>query len=127
MVKNLKEKREIEVDMRRTVCDVCGGMLKEGDVKLRLGVSREEPNQYDLPGLRKLPEPIDICSVNCLKENLNGLILILQSKVIPALPSLSEDVTDERKYLSQCNTKEAAASPSFSLGAAAASIKLRSF
>lgn len=87
--KDFEEKQEIVVNVRRTICDVCGEVVKDGTVKLRLAAERETlyhhmASPYSLK--ETASSPIDICSVDCLVSNLGGLTLLLRSKVIPSVP-----------------------------------------
>ncbi len=111
--KILKEKKEIEYETRRSLCDLCGEMIKEGAIKFRLRTSREEDDNR--PVLRSEPDPLDICSTDCLKENINGLIVTLQSKMIPLTPENAKEAYPTIS-LGYASDKMEAKMSSYSLG-----------
>ncbi len=125
-IKNVKEKREVEYETRKTLCDLCGTMIQAGSVKFRLSAQREE--DQDRPIFRTSPDPLDICGADCLKENLAGLIIMLQSKIIPTMPeSLPKESGLIRLSSSYEEKAEAPPSSSFSItsfSSAARAIKL---
>lgn len=88
MQKEFAEKREIDVKINRTVCDICGDVTKDGDAIIRLQVKREEPhdprNVY-IQGAGYSQQHLDICSADCLAKNINGITLVLNTKIIPSI------------------------------------------
>ena len=127
MNKEFAEKQEIEVHLRKTVCDLCGDVIPEGAIKLRIAAANEVYERSDRPtDYPSNSDPIDICNSECLRKNLSGLLLTLQSKIIP---SMEEKVTarktiGRRSYSEAKEDKAEAATPFFSLREIAASIKL---
>jgi hypothetical protein len=88
MQKEFDEKREIDIKVNRTVCDICGDVTKEGDAIIRIQVKREEPhdprNVY-IQGAGYSHQYLDICSADCLAKNINGITLVLNTKIIPSI------------------------------------------
>jgi len=95
MQKEFDEKREIDIKINRTVCDICGDVTKEGDAIIRIQVKREEPhdprNVY-IQGAGYSHQYLDICSADCLAKNINGITLVLNTKIIPSITK-STDLT----------------------------------
>jgi hypothetical protein len=86
MQKEFKEKKEIDVDVSRTVCDICGDVTKEGDAIIRIQVKREEPHHPgSIYGGGYSHQHLDICSADCLAKNINGITLVLNTKIIPSI------------------------------------------
>lgn len=89
MQKEFLEKKEFEVNVNRTVCDVCGEVVKDNQVRVRLGVVREHNGNPYGPGVGA-SRSIDVCSPTCLRDNANGINLLLQTKIIPSLDDKEE-------------------------------------
>lgn len=122
MIKDLKEKKEIEISIRRTMCDVCGELVADGANKVRLYVKREAVNWDDRPmGDSPSSEPMDICSPDCLEKNINGVLMVLRSKTIPTLEN--GEAKAGRIYIDMSSKAEAPSTP-FTVGSMARSIKL---
>lgn len=88
MQKEFKEKREIDVNVSRTVCDICGNTAKDGAAVIRVQARREEPRDPSHgPYLTQhgYSRGLDICSVDCLAENIKGISLVLNTKEIPSI------------------------------------------
>jgi len=88
MQKEFKEKREIDVNVSRTVCDICGNTAKDGAAVIRVQARREEPRDPSHgPYLTQhgYSRGLDICSVECLTENIKGISLVLNTKEIPSI------------------------------------------
>jgi hypothetical protein len=88
MQKEFKEKREIDVNVSRTVCDICGNTAKEGAAIIRVQARREEardPSHGPYLTQHGYTSGLDICSVECLTENIKGISLVLNTKEIPSI------------------------------------------
>lgn len=88
MQKEFKEKREIDVNVSRTVCDICGETAKDGAAVIRVQARREEPRDPSHgPYLTQhgYSRGLDICSVECMTENIKGISLVLNTKEIPSI------------------------------------------
>ena len=87
MQKQFDEKREVSVKITRTVCDICGDVAKDGSAVIRVQARREESYDSTRPygiGIGHTPG-IDVCSVECLVKNANGIALVLNTKTIPSI------------------------------------------
>ena len=88
MMKEFDEKRSVDVKVARTVCDICGDATKDGDAVIHIQARREEardPRYAGLTGYSAGNPGLDICSVDCLARNINGITLVLNTKVIPSI------------------------------------------
>lgn len=86
------EKKEVEVSVRKTVCDLCEEVISEATVRLMLSATIETHDRSDRPsGYSETSRPVDICSSECLRNNLSGLLLLLQSKIVPAIAETKTD------------------------------------
>ena len=92
MQKEFDEKREIDIKLSRTVCDICGSVAKDGSAVIRVQVHRETPvdsrSSYNIG--RAYTKGLDICSVDCLTKNIDGIGLILQTKEIPSITNAND-------------------------------------
>lgn len=91
MQKEFDEKKLVDIKVSRTVCDICGDTSKDGDAVIHIQARREEardPRYVGLTGGYAPGNPgLDICSVDCLARNINGITLVLNTKVIPSIPN----------------------------------------
>ena len=83
-LKKCIEKKEIDTEVRRTMCDLCGITVEKGAVNFRLVAVRNQSHDYG-PSSDTI---IDICSTDCIASNLSGLTLLLHSKIVPSVPEL---------------------------------------
>jgi len=121
-LKKCIETTRTDIEVRRTMCDMCGITVEKGAVNFRLVAVRNESHDYG-PSSDTI---VDICSTDCLAANLSGLTLLLHSKVIPGVPDLS--IRKDEPYgsirLEKCET-EKKASLVTSLREAFSSIRIR--
>jgi hypothetical protein len=90
MQKEFEEKKSIDVKVSRTVCDICGDATKDGDAVIHIQARREEardPRYVGLTSYTPGSPGLDICSVDCLARNINGITLVLNTKIIPSIPT----------------------------------------
>ena len=83
MQRDFKEKKQVEVNVSHTVCDICGNLVEDETAFIRVFASRDQRPYVD-------ENVLDICSTACLKANVDGIKLVLDSKVVPALKKSAE-------------------------------------
>jgi len=89
MRKDFKEKKEVEITVRRTVCDICDSVVEDGIAAVRLSTFIERATTPEMFYNNSIPPGaafLEICSAACLEKNIKGIILILNSKMIPSAP-----------------------------------------
>jgi hypothetical protein len=119
-LKECDEKKEVSVKTRRTACDLCGNIVAEGSVNLRMVAVRNDSHDYGPAS----PNIVDICNSECMRTNLSGLLLLLQSKIVPNVPEI-EKASSGLISPPGCEKAEKAPHVKFSIREIASSIKLR--
>jgi hypothetical protein len=96
MKRVFEEKEEVVRKIERTICDICGDVVMDNKVFIRLFATDDNrPTSYD--------DMLDICTPACLEKNIKGIRCVFDGKMVPA----ADTGIRKEKYYDDCKAEAA--------------------